>query len=142
MPVVAHSLGATNMTLSTSTQVRFTDNMPIFIQSGGDSGVYLRGVDWCKHPFGPPENWPAALQAMTSLVLRSRQPMFLTWGPEYHLVYNDGFAEICGDRHPRAQGAKLFDAWYEVKDVFEPIIKRVYAGESIQIDDIRANQPQ
>ncbi len=96
----------------------------------------MRKIDWSGHALGAAENWPATLKSMTSLVLRSRQPMFVIWGPEYHLIYNDGYAEICGDRHPAAQGAKLLDVWSEIRPVVESMAKQVYAGESLFIDDL------
>ncbi len=124
------------MILSRSVSTDLSKPMPPFLQNGGDAGKHLRAVDWSCHPFGPPEHWPALLKSMTSLVLCSRQPMVLTWGPEYRNIYNDAYIEICGDRHPNAIGANLFDVWPEVRHVFEPLAVRVYAGESIYIDDI------
>jgi len=124
------------MTLNQHIQVENVTNIPSFLNNGGIAGAHLRGMDWSKHPFGPPEHWPALLQSMTSLVLRSRQPMLLTWGPDFLMIYNDGYAEICGDRHPAAAGKNMFDVWSEVRDVFQPMAARVYAGESIYIDDI------
>ena len=124
------------MILTQPIQVTNVMTMPPFLQNGGDAGVHLRAMDWSQHPFGPPEHWPALLQSMTSLVLRSRQPMFVIWGPDYHLIYNDGYAEICGDRHPAAQGAKLLDVWTDIRSVVESMAKQVYAGESLFIPDL------
>ena len=124
------------MILTQPIQVTNVMTMPPFLQNGGDAGVHLRAMDWSQHPFGPPEHWPALLQSMTSLVLRSRQPMFVIWGPDYHLIYNDGYAEICGDRHPAALGAKLLDVWTDIRPVVESMAKQVYAGESLFIPDL------
>lgn len=124
------------MILTQPIQVTNDMTMPPFLQNGGTAGAYLRAMDWSQHPFGPPKHWPVLLQSMTSLVLRSRQPMLLTWGPDFLMIYNDGFAEICGDRHPAAEGKNIFDVWSEVRDVFQPMGERVYAGESIYIEDI------
>lgn len=111
-------------------------SVPTFLHNGGAAGLILRQIDWTGHPLGPPERWPVTLQTMISVVLGARQPMFVCWGPEHHTLYNDGYAEICGTRHPAALGARLLDIWDDIRDVVEPLVARVYTGESIQMDDL------
>ena len=124
------------MTLAKSISVTSPISLPKFLNGGGAAGETLRGIDWSSHALGAPDTWPTMLKSMTNLVLRARQPMFVMWGPEYHLIYNDGYAEICGDRHPAAQGAKLLDVWWDIRPVVESMALQVYAGESLFIDDL------
>ena len=109
---------------------------PTFLQNGGATGYLLRHIDWTQHPLGPPEHWPVALQTIVSVVLGSRQPMFVSWGPQHHTLYNDGYAAICGARHPAGLSAPLLEIWSDIRDVVEPLVARVYAGEPIQMDDL------
>jgi hypothetical protein len=115
------NLGANAMILTHPVPVTDVMGMPPFLQNGGDAGVHLRAVDWSRHPFGPPDHWPALLQSMTSLVLRSQQPMLVTWGPDFLMIYNDGYAEICGDRHPAAEGMNIFDVWSGNPPIFNGV---------------------
>ncbi|MFI7428974.1 SpoIIE family protein phosphatase [Micromonospora sp. NPDC049836] len=73
------------------------------------------------HPWagvlGAPEGWDPALRAVVDLVLTSPVPMALLHGDELSLLYNDGYAELIGPRHPQALGrpaAEVFaEVWHE-----------------------------
>ena len=75
------------MTLAKSISVTSPISLPKFLNGGGAAGETLRGIDWSSHALGAPDTWPTMLKSMTNLVLRARQPMFVMWGPEYHLIY-------------------------------------------------------
>ena len=111
--------------------------LPRFLQKGGAAGALLRAMDWTRHPLGPPETWPVILQTTVGIVLGSRQPMFVAWGQDYLTIYNDGFAQICPDRHPASLGGKLEDMWYDIWDKVGPMCESVFAGESIHLDDFQ-----
>ena len=49
----------------------------------------MAGVDWAGTPLGPVEGWPASLRFAIRMVLVSRLPMVLTWGPQFVQFYND-----------------------------------------------------
>ena len=119
---------------NTNTAVRVA--VPPFLQNGGDCGALLRAIDWSRHPLGPPNQWPITLQTTVSIVLGSRQPMLVCWGPDNHTIYNDGYAAICGNRHPEAQAKPNRDTWFDIWDVVGPMVDRVMAGESIHMDNI------
>ena len=44
-------------------------------------GRHLAVVDWAATPLGPPEGWPQSLQTAVSILLSSRFPMWMAWGP-------------------------------------------------------------
>jgi hypothetical protein len=46
----------------------------------GETGALMRTQDWSTSPLGAPNNWPASLRAVVSLMLASRFPMFVAWG--------------------------------------------------------------
>lgn len=53
-----------------------------FLAGGGEMGALTRTYDWDNSPLGPPENWPQSLRAMLRMMLNTRHPMFIWWGPE------------------------------------------------------------
>ena len=78
-----------------------------FLAGGGELGALTRGFDWSKTSLGPPELWPQSLRVTVRLVLTSRHPMFIWWGPELIQFYNDAYRETMGpERHPSALGAR------------------------------------
>lgn len=67
---------------------------------------------------------------MVGLLLSSKFPMFLAWGPELGFLYNDPYAEILGAKHPSALGACFGDIWSEIWPDISPLIDTALAGEA------------
>lgn len=107
-----------------------------FLQGGGDAGAMLRTFDWTAAGFGSAETLPQPLTTLIGVMLAARQPMFLAWGPERTLFYNDDYAPMLADRHPRAMGRPFFEVWPEVRDVLAPLFDGVLAGTPVHMDDI------
>nr|WP_280842839.1 PAS domain S-box protein [Pararoseomonas baculiformis] len=63
--------------------------------------------------------------------------MFIAWGPERTMLYNDSYAEVLGLKHPGALGQPFHKVWSEIWADIEPIVARCYAGEPIQMDDLK-----
>jgi two-component sensor histidine kinase len=100
-----------------------------FLAGGGEMGALTRGFDWSKTSLGSPETWPQSLRVTVRLVLTSRHPMFIWWGPELIQFYNDAYRETMGpERHPSALGARGRDCWDEIWDIIGPQIEYVMAG--------------
>src|SRR4051812_14668041 len=100
-----------------------------FLTGGGEMGSLTRDFDWSKTSLGPPEKWPQSLRVTVRLVLTSRHPMFIWWGPEFIQFYNDAYRETMGpERHPSALGARGHECWAEIWDVIGPQIAYVMAG--------------
>jgi len=93
-------------------------------------------MDWTSSSLGAVEGWPAELRTVVSIALGSKQPMLIVWGPEQVTLYNDGYAAMCGDRHPVALGGRFRDLWFDIWDQVEPIISAAYNGTSTSMDDI------
>lgn len=100
------------------------------LSGGGTAGAVLRARDWSETPLGPVESWPASLCTVLGLVLNSKFPMFLAWGPELVFLYNDAYAEIIGNKHPAAQGARFPDIWKEIWSDIEPIVGQAMDGKA------------
>ncbi|MBY0298214.1 MAG: PAS domain-containing protein [Methylobacterium sp.] len=107
-----------------------------FLNGGGPTGALIRTYDWDRSPLGSPDTWPVALQTLVGVMLGSNQPMFVSWGPERTLLYNEGYATILGRKHPSALGQPLLAVWSEIQDGLRQLVERVEAGEPVHMDDI------
>ncbi len=93
-------------------------------------GSLIRDFDWSKTPIGAPETWPQSLRTTVRLMLNSRHPMFIWWGPELIQLYNDAYRETMGpEMHPSALGAPGRDSWAAIWPIIGPQIELVMAGK-------------
>ena len=58
---------------------------------GGEMGELMRSFDWSSTKPGNPETWPQKLKTTVNIVLTSKFPIFLWWGPELIQFYNDAY---------------------------------------------------
>jgi two-component sensor histidine kinase len=101
-----------------------------FLGDGGEMGRLIRARDWSTSPLGPPETWPQSLKTAVRLILTSRHPMFIWWGPDLIQFYNDAYRETMGpERHPSALGDRGETCWAEIWDIIGPQIALVMRGE-------------
>ncbi len=108
-----------------------------FLAGGGHAGEVLRSTDWSASPLGPPADWPQPLKTLIALILAAKQPMFIGWGQDHILLYNDGYGEMLADRHPAAIGRPFFDVWPEVLVDVKPLFDRVSSGIPVHMRDIK-----
>ncbi len=106
------------------------------LAGGGEAGALVRAHDWESTPLGPLRAWPLPLRTLVGVMLRSRQPMALAWGPERTLLYNDAYIPVLGQRHPRALGRPFLDVWHELSDDIGPVMDRAFAGEAVWHEDL------
>jgi PAS domain S-box-containing protein len=109
---------------------------PLFLNAGGKLGALMRTHDWTGSPLGPPETWPDPLKLVVELMLNALFPMFIAWGPELGFLYNDGYVEILGTKHPGALGARFRDVWPDIWDDISPLIDSAMAGEASFREDL------
>ena len=107
-----------------------------FLEGGGDMGALMRAHDWSASPLGPPVRWPLAMRAYVSLMLGSKFPMFAAWGKELGFIYNDAYAQILGNKHPRALGRRFYDIWSEIWSDISPLIDATMTGEAVYREDL------
>ncbi|MFZ0318084.1 MAG: PAS domain S-box protein [Candidatus Sulfotelmatobacter sp.] len=98
----------------------------------GEMAELLRAFDWNRTPVGPVEAWSDTLVTTVNMLLASRHPMFLWWGPELIQFYNDGYRpSIRSDKHPSALGQRGVDCWPEIWPIIGSQIETVMSqGES------------
>jgi PAS domain S-box-containing protein len=99
-------------------------------------GRRARVFDWSATPLGAAETWPQSLRTAICLMLQARQPMFVAWGAELTLLYNDDYATVLGSKHPRALGQAFEAAWSDIWPQFGPIVQRVLGGEALSFEDL------
>ena len=84
------------------------------------------------------DQWPESLRAVSGLVVASPFPMIVLWGPELVQIYNDGYRDVMGAKHPAGLGQPTRDCWPEVWDFNAPIYEGVVErGESFTFEDQR-----
>ncbi|MBF9233650.1 PAS domain-containing sensor histidine kinase [Microvirga alba] len=104
---------------------------------GADSmSALMHAHDWEATPLGDPATWPQSLRTLVGVMLGSRQPMFLVWGSQRLMLYNDGYAQLLGPRHPDALGRPFAAVWPENVGTIGPVMDRAYAGKAWGDDDI------
>ncbi|MFL5807204.1 MAG: ATP-binding protein [Roseiflexaceae bacterium] len=104
---------------------------------GGEMGALMRGLNWSRTPLGPVEDWPQSLRTTVSILLNSRHPMFIFWGPRLAKLYNDGYRPILGAKHPGALGQPGPEVWPEIWDTIGPMVEHVLSqGEATWSDDL------
>jgi len=102
----------------------------------GNMARRIRAFDWSATPLGPIASWPQSLKTTIDIILSSGQAMQLAWGPARNLLYNDAYAPMLGDRHPRALGLPFKDAWPDVWDDIKPLVDEVFAGKTVKFEDM------
>ena len=107
-----------------------------FPTGGGRVGALMRDLDWSASPLGDPHGWPESLRTVVDLLLHSRFPMFVAWGPQLVFLYNDPYSDILRAKHPRALGARFQDVWSEIWADISPMIAGAMAGEASYHEDL------
>jgi PAS domain S-box-containing protein len=103
---------------------------PILSWGDGIVATLMKSRDWSTSPLGWPETWPQALRNAVSLILHSKFPMYVAWGPKLAHLYNDAYAGIIGAKHPAALGHPLSEVWPEMWDQISPAVARNSAGKA------------
>jgi signal transduction histidine kinase len=126
MPTVSRSIPA--VPFLTSDEV---------LAGGGEMGALMRAYDWASSPVGPVSGWPQSLRTAVSILLDSRYPTLVCWGPQYIQFYNDAYRPVLGaTKHPHALGQGTPECFPEVWHFIGPLFDRVMAGgEPTYLDD-------
>ncbi|MDP2263850.1 MAG: PAS domain-containing protein [Hydrogenophaga sp.] len=117
--------------------VRRDTGAPWFLNHAGECAALMRdawndpSTPWMQEAVHHP-----SIQAMLDLMLGADEPMFLAWGGERRMLYNDAYVPILGERHPSGMGAPMAQLWSDVWNQLEPLVNSVFNGGSVQMDDI------
>jgi signal transduction histidine kinase len=107
----------------------FPNRSQAFLAGDGEMALRTRSFDWSKTPLGPIEGWSPALRTTLQIILSSRFPHILWWGPDYIQLYNDAYCPIPGSKHPdKVLGRKASECWEEIWHVIGPLIDCPFSG--------------
>lgn len=84
--------------------------------------AFLRGVDWATTGFGPMSKWPRELRQMARVMTSETTPVILYWGQSNSILYNEAYAPLIGNKHPRMLGSPASEVFPEFWIHFENII--------------------
>jgi two-component system sensor histidine kinase VicK len=110
-----------------------------FLRGGGQMGQLIRDYDWSLSPLGDSDIWPQNLKITLNLLLNSKFPMFLWWGPDFICFYNDAYRPSLGmnGKHPGILGMPGEKAWPEIWTYINPMIGQIWSGgESVFQEDL------
>src|SRR5258707_7713845 len=93
---------------------------------------------WSTTALGDRNDWSPSLKLIVEIMLASGFPMAVRWGPEFILVYNDGYRPILGDKHPWALGLPFRQAWPEVQGQLGGLHEQLLSGarKAVYFDDL------
>src|SRR3954470_2901261 len=102
------------------------DVFPVLESEGRKMGELVRDFNWGATPLGDGVVWPPSLKTPVRILLTSRFPMWMAWGPELTVLYNDAYARTTlGKKHPWALGKPASVVWPEIWKDIAPRIERV-----------------
>jgi hypothetical protein len=104
------------------------DDVSAHLELRGEVGALIGSRDWSKTPLGPLDGWPNSLKTMIGVMLGSRFPMMLGWGPDLLQFYNDAYLPVLGVKHPDSLGAPVSAVWSEIWTVVGPLMLSVLSG--------------
>jgi PAS domain S-box-containing protein len=90
-------------------------------------GQEIAQFDWRSVGL-PLDDWPMALRHAVSIILRFNLPMFVMWGPQRRLIYNEAYLEILGPRRSAALGRPFFEVWPKVSPAGREVLDAAFRG--------------
>ena len=105
------------------------------MQCGGLTRALIRDYDWAATALVPINTWPQSLETAVGMVLHSTVPIVLLWGADGVVICNDTYSRFAGARHPQTLGAKVREAWVEVADFNDNVVKVGLSGGTLAYKD-------
>ena len=105
------------------------------VRGGGEMGERIRALDWSRTPLGAIERWQQSLRTVVNILLSSRYAMWMFWGEEFTMLYNDAYRPTLGLKHPTALGARSDAVWSEIWPDIGPRIQQVITAGVATYDE-------
>ncbi|OBK52128.1 histidine kinase [Mycobacterium kubicae] len=108
------------------------ERVQVVFRAGQEIGRDLAAVDWASTPLGPVDDWPQSLRTAVNILLASRFPMWMGWGPELTFFCNDAYRrDTLGRKYPWALGRPASEVWAEIWPDVGPRVEHVLStGEA------------
>jgi PAS domain S-box-containing protein len=118
--------------------VKQPDTDTLYLPVASETGRLIRNKDWSESPIGAPSQWPQSLKTSLGILLVSKVPMLLWWGPELICFFNDAYFPFLGENKKPSEilGAKAEEVFQENWQITKDLTERVLSGnESIDSED-------
>ncbi|MEO7988474.1 MAG: PAS domain S-box protein [Chryseolinea sp.] len=110
--------------------------MNVDAKAGLEVSQLIDLIDWDKTSLGSKNSWSETLQTSVNICLHATFPTVIMWGPEMSQLYNDGFSNVIGLKHPAALGQSAVETWKEFwPEVGEMLHAILRDGESFQLEN-------
>jgi signal transduction histidine kinase len=114
-----------------SSELKTAASTAAFLAGGGAVGKLMRAKRWQDTPLGPPDSWHQSLKTVVRILLTSRYQMWMCWGPQLTMFYNDAYGPTLGVKQQWALGASAREVWKEIWPDIGPRIEHVLqSGEA------------
>ncbi|WP_122221202.1 PAS domain-containing protein [Pseudomonas syringae group genomosp. 3] len=100
-------------------------------------GRFIRETDWSTSALGPKHAWPTALLSALNLMLSCPDSMYLLWGRDFILFFNDAYCPVLPVEAQQAQGQPIASVWGDAWEAVRPLAEQALAGHSCRSDDIQ-----
>ncbi|MBC8998541.1 PAS domain-containing protein [Pseudomonas sp. N40(2020)] len=97
----------------------------------GEMAGRICAFDWSQTDLGPLDTWPTSLRSAVQMLLASPLPMVMLWGRAGYMIYNDGYSEFAGGRHPYLLGSPVELGWPEVAEFNRHVVDTCLAGGTL-----------
>jgi len=105
------------------------------LHHNSDVARLIRDFDWARTALGPIAGWPQSLRTIVAMIIGSPVPMVLLWGERGYMIYNDGYSQFAGGRHPQLLGSEVRKGWPEVAEFNDHIMKVGLSGGTLAYRD-------
>ncbi|MEO7101918.1 MAG: PAS domain-containing protein, partial [Gemmatimonadaceae bacterium] len=115
-----------------------SEDITTVFPGSSEMAARCRAFDWASTPLGPVSTWSRSLRTIVAIILESRHPMFLFWGPDLIQIFNDGYKPSFGasGRDVTALGAHGREHWAEIWEIIGAQIEQVMTtGEATWHED-------
>ena len=106
-----------------------------FLRHDGEMGPLIDAYDWSETALGPIGGWSPSLRAIVAFLIHTPVPMVMLWGKPGTMIYNDSYSVFAGKNHPRILGLPVREAWPEVADFNDNVMKVGLAGGTLAYKD-------
>ncbi|MES2035648.1 MAG: PAS domain-containing protein [Pseudomonadota bacterium] len=104
------------------------------LSAQGNCADMIRSWPWGETPLGPIEHWDQSLISALNFMLGTRFPMFLTWGAQNHIFYNDAYEPALSGKS-NVLGRPLQSVFPEAWPQLGPLVRRALKGEAVYLED-------
>jgi len=112
------------------------------VPNASEMSALIRTKDWSKTVLGSADSWPPSLKLVVNTMLASDFPMAVRWGPDFVMIYNDGYRPILGDKHPWALGLPFREAHHITGRIVAAAEKEGVALNRLPLAAMQAIEPR